>query len=109
MQFNLPQPVKTNPKREGVRIRRTKILLKQSEPKLPLLMIGISANLDTLVLSVVMITTRRIVHDAPRSLSSFKELQNHLLQPFCPNPSRLNNRLSWSFMTNPHLLLHLMY
>jgi hypothetical protein len=57
MQFNLPQPVKTNPKREGVRIRRTKILLKQSEPKLHLLTIGISANLDTLVLSVVMITT----------------------------------------------------
>jgi hypothetical protein len=30
---------------------------KQSEPKLHLLMIGISANLNTLVLSVVMITT----------------------------------------------------
>jgi hypothetical protein len=57
MQFNLPQPVKTNPKREGVRIRRKKILLKQSEPKLPLLKIEISTNLDTLVLSVVMITT----------------------------------------------------
>jgi hypothetical protein len=57
MQFNLPQPVKTKPKREGLRIRRKKILLKQSEPKLPLLTIGISANHDTLVLSVVMITT----------------------------------------------------
>jgi hypothetical protein len=31
-----------------------------------------------------MITTRRIVHDAPRSLSSCKGLQNHLLRPFCP-------------------------
>jgi hypothetical protein len=57
MQFNLPQPVKTNPKREGVRIRRTKILLKKRKEKLSLLMIGISANLDTLVLYVVMITT----------------------------------------------------
>jgi hypothetical protein len=57
MQSNLPQSVKTNLKRGEVRIRRTKILLKQSEPKLPLLMIGITTNLDTLVLSVVMITT----------------------------------------------------
>jgi hypothetical protein len=57
MQFNLPQPVKTNPKREGARIRRTKLLLKKIEPKLHLLMIGIRANLDTLVLSMVMITT----------------------------------------------------
>jgi hypothetical protein len=57
MQFNLPQLVKTNPKREGVRIRRTKILLKQSEPKLHLLMIGINTNLNTLVLSLGMITT----------------------------------------------------
>jgi hypothetical protein len=54
---NLPQPVKTNLKRGEVRIRREKIILKQSKPKLPLLMIGISTNLDTLVLSVVMITT----------------------------------------------------
>jgi hypothetical protein len=57
MQFNLPQPVKKNLKRGEVRIRRKKILLKQSEPKLHLLKIGISANLDTLVLSVLMITT----------------------------------------------------
>jgi hypothetical protein len=57
MQFNLPQPVKTNPEKERIRIRRTKILNKKRKPKLRLLTIGISANLDTLVLSVVMITT----------------------------------------------------
>jgi hypothetical protein len=28
---------------------------------------------------------------------------------FCPNPSHLNNRLSWSFTTNPLLLLHHMF
>jgi hypothetical protein len=48
---------KKNLKREEVRIRRTKILLKKRKPKLPLLTIRISANLDTLFLSVVMITT----------------------------------------------------
>jgi hypothetical protein len=57
MQSNLPQPVKTNLKMGEVRIRRKKILLKQREPKLHLLTIGISTNLDTLLLSVVMITT----------------------------------------------------
>jgi hypothetical protein len=60
-------------------------------------------------LSVVMIITRRIVHDVPRSLSSFKEHQNHLHRLSCPNPSRLNNRLSWSFTTNPPLLRHHMF
>jgi hypothetical protein len=45
--------------------------------------------------------------DFPRraeSLSSFKEHPNHLHRQSCPNLSRLNNRLSWSSMTN-HLLL----
>jgi hypothetical protein len=41
-------------------------------PKHNLLMIRISANPDTLVLSVVMITTLRIVQDELRLLSSFK-------------------------------------
>jgi hypothetical protein len=109
MQSNLPQPVKTNLKRGEVRIRKEKIILKQRKPKLPLLMIGISENHDTLVLFVVMITTRRIVHDTLRLLIFFKELQNHLHRPFCPNPSHINNRLSWSFMTNPPLLLHHMF
>jgi hypothetical protein len=86
MLFNLPQPVKTNPERERVRIRRTKILRKQREPKLHLLMIGISANPNTLVLSVVMITTLRIVHDTPRLLSSFKGPRNHPLRSILSQP-----------------------
>ena len=109
MLFNPPPPVKTNPEKERVRISRTKILHKQKEPKLHLLTIGISANLDALALSVVMITTRRIVHDVPRSLSSFKEPRNHLHRLSCTNPSHLNNRLSWSSMTNLHLLPPLMF
>jgi hypothetical protein len=55
MLFNLPPPVKTNPEKERVRIRRTKIILKKKEPEHHLLTIGISANPDTLLLSVVMI------------------------------------------------------
>jgi hypothetical protein len=86
-----------------------KIILKQRKPKLSLLMIGISENHDTLDLSMVMITTQMIFHDMLRSLSSFKELQNPLHQLSCLNPSRLNNSLSWSFMTNPLLLLHHMF
>jgi hypothetical protein len=94
-------------RRGEARIRRAKIILKQRKLKLLLLMTRISANHDTLALSMVM-TTRRIVHDVPRSLSSFKELRNHLHRLSCPNPSHLNNRLSWSFMINhPLLLLHM--
>jgi hypothetical protein len=66
MSFNLPQPVKINLKRGEVRIRREKIILKQSKLKPLLLMIRISTNHNTLSLSVVMITTRRIVHDMLR-------------------------------------------
>jgi hypothetical protein len=55
---------------------------------------------DTLVLSVVMITTLRIVHDELRLLSSFKGPQNPLLWSYCHNPSLLNNKPNWSFTTN---------
>jgi hypothetical protein len=96
MQSNLPQPVKQNLKRGEARIRREKIILKQSKPKLPLLKTRISTNHDTLALSVVMITTQKIVQDVPRSLSSFKVLQNHLHRLSCPYPSHINNRLRWS-------------
>ena len=77
--FNLPPLVKINPERVRVRLRRTKIPCKQREPKHHLLTIGISANPDTLVLYVVMITTLRIVHDKSRLLRSFKGPQNHPL------------------------------
>jgi hypothetical protein len=80
-----------------------------SKLKLPLLKIEISANHNTLALSVVTITTRRIVQDVSKLLSSFKEHPNHLHRLFCPNPSRLNNRLSWSSMTNHLLLRHHMF
>jgi hypothetical protein len=55
-------------------------------------MIGISENLDTLVLSVVMITTLRIVHDELRLLSSFKGPRNRPLWLYCHHPFLLNNR-----------------
>jgi hypothetical protein len=94
MLSNLPQTVKKNLKRGEARIRREKIIIKQRKLKPLLLKIEISANHDTLSLSVVTITTQRILHDVPRSLSSFKEPQNHLHRQSYPNPSRLKNRLS---------------
>jgi hypothetical protein len=63
---------KNKSRKERVRIRRKQIIRKKKEPKHHLLTIGISANPDTLVLFVVMITTLRIVHDEQRLLSSFK-------------------------------------
>jgi hypothetical protein len=73
MSFNLPLPVKINLKKERVRIRRIKIIIRNlTRPRHNLLMIRINANLDILALSVVMITTRKIVQDVSRSQSSFK-------------------------------------
>jgi hypothetical protein len=103
------RPVKINQRKGEARIRRVKIIIKLSKLKPLLLKIGISANHATLALSVVTITTRRIVLDVPRLLSSFKERRNHLRRQSCPNPSRLNNRLSWSSMTNHLLLRHHMF
>jgi len=74
--FNLHWPVKINQRKEEVRIRRVKIIIKMSKLKPLLLKIGISTNHGTLALSVVMITTWRIVLDVPRLLSSFKERRN---------------------------------
>ena len=100
---------KNKSKKGEVRIRRVKIIIKMRKLKLLLVNIGISANHDTLALSVVMISTRRIVRDMPRSLSSIREPRNPLHWLSCPNPSRLNNKLSWSFMTNHPFLLHHMF
>jgi hypothetical protein len=72
-------------------------------------MIRINANPDTLALSVVMITTRKIVQDGQRLLSSFKGPRNLPHLPFCPNLSLPNNRPNWSFTTNPLPPLLLMY
>jgi hypothetical protein len=50
--------------------------------------------------------------DCPRRAEVTKFLQgtpNHLHRQSCPNPSRLNNRLSWSSMTNHLLLRHHMF
>jgi hypothetical protein len=44
-----------------------------------------------------------------RSLSSFREPRNPLHRLSYPNPSRLNNRISWSSMTNHPLILHHMF
>jgi hypothetical protein len=57
MLSNLTQLTKTNLKRGEARIKRAKIILKQRNLKLLLLMTEISTNLDTLSLFVVMITT----------------------------------------------------
>ena len=69
-------------------------------------MIRISINLDILSLFVVMIITRKIVHDAPRLLSSSKGPKILLHSSFCHNLSLLSNRPNWSFMTNLLLLPH---
>jgi hypothetical protein len=63
-------------------------------------MIRISVNLDILSLSMVMITTRKIVQDVLRSLSSFKGSGSLPHLSFFHNLSLLNNRPTWSFMTN---------
>jgi hypothetical protein len=97
---------KTNLKKGEARIRREKIIIKPSKLKILLFMTEISANPTIRALSMVMIITRRIVQDVLRLLSSSREPQNPLHRLSCPNPSRLNNRLNWSFMTN-HLLLQL--
>jgi hypothetical protein len=50
--------------------------------------------------------------DCPRRAEVTKFLQrtpNHLHRQSCPNPSHLNNRLSWSSMTNHLLLRHHMF
>jgi hypothetical protein len=59
--FNLTLPERINPKKGRVRTRRIKIIHNLRRPKHNLLTIRISANPDTLVLYVVMITTLRIV------------------------------------------------
>jgi hypothetical protein len=97
---------KINPKKERVRTRKIKIIGNLRSPKPNLLTIGINTNPDTLVLFVAMITTRRIVQDEPSSLSSFKRPRNHTLWPYCHNPSLLNKRPNWSFMTNLPPLIH---
>jgi hypothetical protein len=64
---------KINLKKERVGIRRIEIITRYlKRTKNNLLMIRISINLDIPTFSVVMITTRNIVQDVSRSLSSFK-------------------------------------
>jgi hypothetical protein len=70
-------------------------------------MIRISINLDILSLYVVMITTRKIVQDKLRSLSSSKELGSLPHLSFYRKLSPLNNMPNWSFMIN--LLLPPLY
>jgi hypothetical protein len=70
--FNLPPLERINPKKGRVRTRRIKIIHNLRRPKHNFLTLRISANPDTFVLSVVMITTLRIVQDELRLLSSFK-------------------------------------
>jgi hypothetical protein len=82
---------------------------QNEQTKTLLLMIGISANRITLALSVVTITTRRIVLDVLKLISSFKEHRNPLHQQSCPIPSHLSNRPRWSSMTNHLLLQHHMF
>jgi hypothetical protein len=71
--------------------------------KMQSVMIRISANPDTLALSVVIITTGNIVQDMSRSLSSFKGPRSLPHLSFCPNLSLLNRNPNWSFTTNPLL------
>jgi hypothetical protein len=100
--FNLPLSEKINLKKERVGIRRIKIIIVHNPRKTKhnFLMKRISINLDILALFVVTITTRRIVQDASRSLSSFKGPENLLHLSFCLSPSLLNSRPNWSSMTN---------
>jgi hypothetical protein len=96
--------VRTNPKKGEARLGRVKTLIRMSKPKPLLLMTGINANHVIHALCVVTITTQRIVRDVPKFISSSNPHRNLLLRRSCLNPSRLNNKLRWSFMIN---LLHL--
>jgi hypothetical protein len=88
---------------------RVKIIIEMNKPKPLLLMIAISVSHDILSLSVVTITTQRIVLEVSKSTSSFKERPNPLRRQSCPNPSRLSNKPPWSFTTNHILLRHHMF